>query len=163
MASCNSLRAKKETWPVGLSWKCQHQNTPDTLTSNCKVNVSPFSFMQEFGFSLCPHFDPDYINHIADRDNAQTRTLATNLQQTDTVLRSLFILFKFSSMFWSNFNVSVKASQWLLIGCSFKLLWRSVHIRSHWHSYILSLNSRNRFNDNTLLICFYFFLQNIKR
>lgn len=56
-----------------------------------------------------------------------------------------------------------KSISWLLISCSFKLLWRLVHIRSHWHSYILSLISRNMFNCDTLLICFYFFpLQNIK-
>lgn len=77
-----------------------------------------------------------------------------------------FIYFKFSSMMVRNFNdwrKKKKSISWLLISCSFKLLWRLVHIRSHWHSYILSLISRNMFNYDTLLICFYFFfLQNIK-
>lgn len=66
--------------------------------------------------------------------------------------------FKFISMMVCNFNDWKKSILWLLISCSFKLLWRLVHIRSHWHSYILSLISRNIFNYDTSLICFYFFL-----
>lgn len=65
--------------------------------------------------------------------------------------------FTFISMILSSFWCLWKSISRLLISYSFKLLWRLVHIRSHWHSYILSLNSRNMFNYDTLLICFYFF------
>lgn len=74
-----------------------------------------------------------------------------------------FFYFKFSSMMVRNFNDWKKSILWLLISCSFKLLWRLVHIRSHWHSYILSLISRNMFNYDTSLICFYFFSSKYKK
>lgn len=125
-----------------------------------------------------PRFRPRYINqflvpdrtmHVARCGSASQSFGLCGVTCKPTDKRTepwcyFFFYFKFSSMMVRNFSDWKKSILWLLISCSFKLLWRLVHIRSHWHSYILSLISRNMFNYDTSLICFYFFfLQNIKK